>query len=55
MYQKTSQVEKPYTQRQIENLRSAFDELEKAKHSKSVEAYTKKVLARLKGGVLQVK
>ena len=51
MYQKqvVENAQKPYSARQIENLRKAFKGLERARYSKSVQAYTKKLLSELKG------
>lgn len=46
--QKTDNFDKPYTKTDIKELRRLFKELEKAGESKSVQEYTKKVLAQLK-------
>jgi len=48
MYQQTCTVEKPYTKQDIAKIRALFKELEKARHSKSVQAYVRKVKAELK-------
>ena len=48
MYQQTCTVEKPYTRAEIAEIKALFKELEKARHSKSVQAYLKKVKAEIK-------
>jgi len=48
MYQQTRVEEKPYTKADIEGLRRAFKQLEKARYSESVKAYTKKLRKELK-------
>jgi hypothetical protein len=48
MFQKTVEREKPYSKADIEKLKKLFAELEKAKHSPSVQAYLKKKEAELK-------
>ncbi|MBI4045166.1 MAG: hypothetical protein HY392_05635 [Candidatus Diapherotrites archaeon] len=41
-------IEKPYSKEQLKKIRNHFKELEKARHSQSVQEYVKKVNARLK-------
>ncbi len=48
MYQKTCTVERHYSKAQVERIIELLYSLQKARGSKSVEAYTKKVLARIK-------
>lgn len=46
--QKTYSIEKPYSKEQIDRLRENFEILKKARYSKDVEEYTRKVLTRIK-------
>ena len=48
MSSQTRVVEKPYSKGQITEIRELFSVLEKARYSKSVEAYAKKLMTRLK-------
>ena len=47
MYQKTVEKE-VYSKAEIERIKALFRVLEKAKYSKSINAYTDRVLAKLK-------
>jgi len=48
MYSQSSVVGKPYSKAQVREIERLFSILGKARHSDSVNAYTKKVLAGLK-------
>jgi hypothetical protein len=49
LYQQNCVVEEAYSKEQIEHISELLYSLQKARYSKSVKAYTKKVLAKIKG------
>jgi len=48
MYQKTTQLEKPHSEKEIREIKKIGKFLAKAEKSKSVQAYRKKILKELK-------
>jgi len=49
MYQKTIEKEEGYTKDEIAQIKKAFSELKKFRGNPEVEAYTKRLLKKLKG------
>ncbi len=49
MYQKTIEKEEGYSKAEIDRIKVLFHVLEKARNSKGINAYTDRVLAKLKG------
>ncbi len=49
MYQKTVEREEGYSKAEIGRIKALFRVLEKARDSKSINAYTDKMLAKMKG------